>query len=51
MMSTGPSAGLLRIEKGMGIILRPEKPRCEVARIVERAWRFTSAKATGFAES
>jgi hypothetical protein len=37
MISDGPSAGLLRIEKGVGIIFRPDKLRREFARIVERA--------------
>jgi hypothetical protein len=37
MISNGPSAGLLRIERGVGVVFRPENPRREFAGMVERA--------------
>jgi hypothetical protein len=37
MISNRPPAGLLRIEKGKRVVLRPENARREFAEMVERA--------------
>jgi hypothetical protein len=37
MISNGPPAGLLRIERGVHVVLRIENPRRRFAGIVERA--------------